>query len=94
VLFLRFATLPKRRKGRYAKNQNTIRDLIIVETITALEREGFRPTRNRAARHSNHKQLSGCAIVAEALAQTGTHIDETGVETIWSRRQSIRPKSS
>jgi hypothetical protein len=94
LLRLRFKRPPKRRKGRYSPHQNTIRDFVIVRAVASLEEMGIDATRNRAKRIKYpDTKLSGCAIIAKALAQMGLHIDEGGVDTIWSRRQDIRLKS-
>jgi hypothetical protein len=88
LLRRQFKAPPKRGKGRYSAHQNTIRDYVIVYIVASLQKMGIPPTRSRANHGSDSKKASGCSIVVAALAKTGVHIDETGVEKVWQKRRS------
>jgi hypothetical protein len=90
LLSERFEAPPKRGRGRYSRNQNVIRDFVIVELVSTMKEFGFHPTRTRARHRSNDKEESGCSIVAKALAQLGIHMDEIGIEEVWSKRADLR----
>jgi hypothetical protein len=82
VILLDFEPPPVRRRGRRA---NLDRDYWITRAIKAVIERGFDPTRNREATGA---AVSACAIVAEALKQMEIKLNERGVETIWSKRET------
>jgi len=70
---------PPPRPARHAKMGRNVNIVLVVD---ALQKFGFRPTRNRVT----HAQRSGCSIMAEALSKRGFPISEAGVEEVWRDR--------
>jgi hypothetical protein len=82
-MLTRVALAHKRQPGtdRFAY---TIRDLVIVGTILAIEKEfGLKPTRNEAT-----DGVCACSVVAEACKQLRVRLSESALEKIWEHRRS------
>src|SRR5262249_1060358 len=83
---------------------NVSRDFWIVHVLGCLAvNHGLPLTRNRARKRKlerwikrgagdprPHTRPSACAVVAQALGELGIGLDETGVETVWSKRRPRR----
>ena len=72
---------PKQQRGQPTK---TLRDRWIVQTVEAICRRGFKPTRNRE-RKPGRQQESGCSIVAKAFDQLEIKLSERRVTRIWEQ---------
>ena len=75
-------TKPKRKgKGRPA---NTTRDHMIVDMIAHLgAKHRINPTRDRE--NWDKRPQCGCSIVAKVLGELRIAIDETSLETVWTK---------
>jgi hypothetical protein len=73
-----------RHKAGRGRADNTMRDVIIGTIVgMVVERFGLRPKRNRVS-----SRVSGCSIVATALAIEGMTMSEANVNQIWDAMPS------
>jgi hypothetical protein len=67
------------RKAGRPRSDDMVRDLIVGIVIAmVIERFGLRPKRNRVSR-----RISGCSIMASALALEGMAMSEANVNALW-----------
>jgi hypothetical protein len=64
---------------------NPGRDAAIVAVLARLVVKYEIPL--MCSRRGPHRRLSACAIVAQALGEIGIHLNEAGVEAVWSKRR-------
>lgn len=80
------------RKAGRSRGDDMVRDLIIGHVVAmVVERFGLRPKRNRASR-----RVSGCSIVAAALALEAIAMSEANVNALWDAMPAVcknRPQS-